>query len=189
MRTKAYLTAFWRIILGLSLLFSAAGCDGSLIPEPPPSQGTARPGATTPAPTARTAAPTRPAAVASLSPTLSITPPIHPPATPALSVTPADLSGVSITFWHPWSGEASEELQAILNEFNRNNRYGIRVQAQAFDGLSALEDAIQAVERQGGELPDLLAAYPSQARHLDAGGQTLVDLDLYVSDPAWGLHL
>ena len=182
MHTKAYLTAFWRMLLGLSLLFSAASCDADFIPEPPPTQGTARPSAAAPTST-RAGPPLPPAASTTLTPLHLAT---RPPATPALSVTPADLSGVTITFWHPWDGEAGETLRILINEFNRSNRYGVRIQAQAFAGPEALEEALQAARQPGGALPDLLMAYPHQSRHLDAGGQVLVDLNAYASDPTWG---
>ncbi len=185
MRTKVYLTAILRMLLGLSLLLGAAGCDGSSLPNPQPTAttpaGSASSSPATPVLT-RTTRPGSAPATATPAPTRPQPSPTHHP---AISITPEDLAGQVITFWHPWAGAEGEAIQQLINQFNRSNPHAVRVDAQAFGGMDALQDAIWAAE-QGGTLPDLLVAYPYQARQLDINGQTLVDLNAYLYDPAWG---
>ena len=97
-----------------------------------------------------------------------------------------ELNGLTITFWHPWRGEQGALLQNMLAEFNRTNRWGITVQATAYDGLGWMEEAVEA-GLISGTLPDLLVGYNYQALHWDASGRVLVDLNEYASDPTWGL--
>ena len=77
-------------------------------------------------------------------------------------------------------------LQNILNEFNHTNPWGITVQATAYDGISWLEEAMEAALIAGSP-PDLLVGYNYQALHWDASGRVLVDLNEYAGDLTWGL--
>lgn len=190
MRTKVYLTAIWRMLLGLSLLLGAAGCDGSSSAYPQPATTQAS-GINTGAGTASSAATpvstrtTRPGGVPASATPAPTRPQPSPTRPPAINLTADDLSGQAITFWHPWSGEKNEAIQQLIDHFNRGNPYDLSVEVQAFNGMNALQEAFQAAE-QSGTLPDLLVAYPYQARQLDLNGQTLVDLNAYLYDSNWG---
>ena len=104
-----------------------------------------------------------------------------------LSVTGAELRGVQVSLWHPWTGSTGAALQAILDEFNRTNQWGITVQASAYEGFGRLDEAVESAAISG-TLPDVLVNYGYQAQHWDESG-VVTDLTPYVNDPVWGLSI
>ena len=76
-------------------------------------------------------------------------------------------------------------MQAILDEFNRTNQWGITVQASAYEGFGRLDEAVESALLANTQ-PDVMVDYGYQARHWD-GVEALVDLTPYVNDPVWGL--
>jgi len=100
-------------------------------------------------------------------------------------VTTAELRGLQVNLWHPWTGATGAVLQAILDEFNRTNKWGITVQASAYEGFGRLDEAVESAIISD-TLPDVLVDYSSQARHWDGSG-VVTDLTPYVNDPVWGL--
>ena len=181
---SAYLTPFLKLAPGLILLLGLLSCTHPRTPSdtitPDGTLGSLTPDAQTTAGTP--ARPTRaPTSTATRTPIPTITAPVS-----TLDVQSEDLSGLAITFWHPWGGEQGALLQDILDEFNRTNRWDITVEVTAFEGLDRLEEAVDAA-LIAGNLPDLLAAYNYQALHWDASGTVLVDLNEYAGDPTWGL--
>ena len=174
---NAYLTAFLKLTPGLIVIAMLASCHSSptalttITPGSPPADSSA----------AETARPTRtPVATATPSPTPTIAPPVS-----TLEVQAEQLSGLTVTFWHPWGGEQGSQLEGMLAEFNRTNQWGITVQTTAYNGLSWMEEAVEAA-MSSGTLPDLLIAYDYQASHWDATNSALVDLEQYAADPSWG---
>ena len=125
---------------------------------------------------------TRIAATAA-KPTATRTPKPKPTRTPTpvptsdLGVDPADLGGLEISLWHPWSGPLEKALDALVKDFNASNEWGIRARAvshASYDGLSlALES--------GDDLPEALIGYTYQSP------DSALPLDPYVDDPEWGL--
>src|SRR3989304_3408657 len=97
-----------------------------------------------------------------------------------------DLSGVTVSFWHVWgSGSAAEAMQAIVDEFNATNMYGITVESLNQGGYSDLENARNA-PIQSGDVPSLVAGYSNALANwynVDA----IVDLNTFVNDPDYGL--
>lgn len=116
-------------------------------------------------------------------PTIPPTPNVKMPS--ALGVTAADLQGMQVILWHPWSGSSGAILQTILNEFNRSNPWGIIVQTSAFEGFGRLDEAMEAAIPSS-TLPNVLMDYGYQAQHWD-GSELVADLTPYVNDPLWGL--
>jgi multiple sugar transport system substrate-binding protein len=176
---RAYLTAFLKHTPGLLLILALAACDGSQSPG-----RTNTPASLTSAAESTAAATARPTRTPAVTATHTTTPTAVPVST--LDVQADELNGLTITFWHPWSGEQGALLQNMLAEFNRTNRWGITVQATAYEGLGWLEDAVEAGLNDG-TLPDMLVGYNYQALHWDASGRVLVDLNEYARDPTWGL--
>lgn len=131
-----------------------------------------------------------PSATASSLPDPKVTPTLYlsqPTETPSATVLQSpDLDGVVVQFWHPWKGEAELVLEDMVADFNRTNEWGIKVETTAYMGVGALADAVSAA-LFAGRLPGVLAAYTSQVLRWDVGGNTFADLQLYVSDPLWGL--
>lgn len=97
-----------------------------------------------------------------------------------------DPSGQTVTFWHVWATEPTASgLQAIVDEFNATNEWGITVNAQAQGGYSDLEDAMNAAI-QSGDTPDIVVGYTNI---LDTwySVDVLADMNSFVADPEWGL--
>jgi multiple sugar transport system substrate-binding protein/sn-glycerol 3-phosphate transport system substrate-binding protein len=101
-----------------------------------------------------------------------------------LGVSATDLSGIQVSLWHPWTGSTGSALQAILDEFNRTNQWGITVNASSYEGFGKLDDAVEAALSTD-SLPDVLVDYGYLGRHWD-NNNILVDLTPYVNDPVWG---
>lgn len=98
----------------------------------------------------------------------------------------ADPTGQSITFWHVWgTGIPNLTIQAIVDEFNARNEWGITVKAVDQWSYTNLEDAFNAAIKAG-ELPDLVTGYTNAMAHWYALG-AVIDLDPYLNDPALGL--
>jgi len=179
------LTAFRSIILGMLLILVLAACGYGQpglptqtdVPTQAVSQspqGTLTPRSTRPASRYVTRTPT--------------SGPPQPTATPVktLDVVPEELSGQKITFWHPWQGQLGDVMQIIIDEYNRTNRFGVKVEIRTFDSFASLEQAFDTALATG-DPPSLLAAYDDRTQHWDQGGQTLVNLQAYAGDPIWGL--
>jgi len=181
---SAYLTAFLRLAPGWILVLALVSCRGGQTssakstPERLPGSPISGALATFGVPD-RTNHP--PIATSTQTPLPSPTAPVS-----TLDVQSEELRGLTITFWHPWIGAQGELLGDILDEFNRTNRWGIIVQATGYAGLDQLDAVMDAAQVEG-TLPDMLAGYNYQARHWDQGGEVLVDLNIYTSDPSWGL--
>ncbi|MCI0519430.1 MAG: extracellular solute-binding protein [Chloroflexi bacterium] len=105
------------------------------------------------------------------------------PAASTLGVRPADLQGVEISFWHPLSGAAGEEINALAAQFNQENEWGVRVVVTAAGSYDALYAGLAAA-LEAGAAPGLALAYAAQGRQWDAA---LLDWAPYVDDAQWGL--
>jgi multiple sugar transport system substrate-binding protein len=157
--------------VGLLVCFGLylAGCTQS----PPPAPQTTRPAT-------RSAAPVP----GRRTPTPTFTAPTPQP-TSAVRVDPQDLRGLQLTFWHPWSGSAASALAELVAEFNAQNEWGLRVNSVYKGNFDDLFNQV-ITPTQSADVPDLTLAYPYQAQAYDANSK-LVDLNLYLQDPRWGL--
>jgi multiple sugar transport system substrate-binding protein len=100
-------------------------------------------------------------------------------------VSPQELRGLQVTLWQPWSGSAAGALAELVSEFNAQNEWGIRLQSIYKGNFDDLFNQVITATRSTG-VPDLTLAYPYQAQAYDTGAE-LVDLNLYLQDPRWGL--
>jgi multiple sugar transport system substrate-binding protein len=119
-----------------------------------------------------------PATASSAAP--SETPPVS-----QINLQPEDLRGTIIHFWYPWTGAAGQAMRSLVDEFNLNNEWGIVVVPIAQAGLDGIDEQL-AVASQTGDMPDLVVGYLHQLMQWDQA-QPLVDLQVYVDDPVWGL--
>ncbi len=109
-------------------------------------------------------------------------------ATPAsaLGVSAADLRGVQLAFWHPWSGDLAKEVEAAVSEFNQSNIWGITVSVTGLGSVSALDAQLSdGVKKKS--LPGVVAVPPENIAHLQQSSSTVVDLKPYYTDVQWGL--
>jgi ABC-type glycerol-3-phosphate transport system substrate-binding protein len=167
-RSCAFQWFTWVFIVLLAL----SSCD----PAPPPVPSTeaeATPGKTV------TPRPSNTAPASTEAPTDTPTP------VPSLDVNRADLQGLTIQFWHAWDGEAGEQIETLVDEFNRQNEWGLLVQPNYVDGYDEMFERVNA-GLENGDAPDVVVGYLHQALAWDAR-QEVVDLAAYAGDPTWGL--
>jgi len=96
-----------------------------------------------------------------------------------------NLKGVTVTFWHQHTSSREEGLKKMVAEFNAANPYGIIVNAEYAGGYSDIYNKMLA-GFSAKQVPDLVVAYQNQAgayQLIDG----LVDMDVYVNDPQFGL--
>jgi multiple sugar transport system substrate-binding protein len=119
----------------------------------------------------------------------TLVPPIPPTPneeTPSpLGVNGADLRGVQVRLWQPWTGARGTALESLVDEFNRTNQWGIHVTVNSYEGFGRLDEAVESSITSGNP-PDMLIDYGYQAQHWD-GSNVITDLSAYVNDPVWGL--
>ena len=120
-----------------------------------------------------------------VTPAVTNTPTPTPEPVSPLGVDTDDLQNTRIQFWHIWSGAAGEVVERIVEEFNAENEWGIQVQAEYQGSLDEMFSNVHnAIEISAA--PDLVVGYLYQALDWDAEWE-LVDLNVYVDDPVWGL--
>ena len=95
--------------------------------------------------------------------------------------------GLNIEFWHPWSGETAVAIDKLVETFNTENQWGIRVQAVARGDESTLVAAIMDA-LEGDTQPDLVAV-PDYAIHGWYEQGKVVDLTDIVISEKWGLSV
>ena len=103
-----------------------------------------------------------------------------------LDVNSDELQDVTIRFWHPWSEETGRVIEALVDEFNRANIWGIQVQADYQGGYDELSENVTAA-LEAGTGPDVIAGYYYQGLEWNRAGEGLLELTPYVEDPVWGL--
>lgn len=154
------------LILGVFLLLAACGSQ----PSPTLTSTVAAPQATI----TSTRTP--------IAPTATVT----PQPTSSLGVDQSALNGVTISFWHPWSGETGKVIQESIEEFNANNEYGITVESASQGTFNSLNDIIDNTDTGSG-LPNLTIGSNYQILSWNSSGKRVVGLNAYVNDPEWGL--
>jgi multiple sugar transport system substrate-binding protein len=179
---KRYLTLFYCLTLALAVILAllAISLDMERTPEIVDIQQ---------------ATPTSTAAITSENKTSDgpTTPTEIPPVPPTpnevtpstLGVTSADLQNIQVSLWHPWSGPLAAQLQSILEDYSRTNKWGITVNITGYEDFGRLHEAVESSVISG-TLPDILIDYGYEAQNLDAD-EVLADLSPYVNDPVWGL--
>jgi multiple sugar transport system substrate-binding protein len=96
-----------------------------------------------------------------------------------------DPSGQTVLYWHQYNGGAQQEtMNALVEQFNSTNEYGITVEAVAIGNYNDLRDQMNAAIVSG-ELPNLVAGYQSDALSY-YGDDAVVDLNALFTDPTWG---
>ena len=115
----------------------------------------------------------------------TVTPVVSPTALPQLQVNAEKLKDVEITFAHPWMGDISGQVNAIVDEFNQTNVWGVHVKTEAPGNPAQMYDQVTA-DLKAGTAPQIVAAPIEQLSAWQAGGNALVDLNDYVNDAQWG---
>lgn len=110
--------------------------------------------------------------------------PAPTPTPPDIAVDPADLSGISIRFAHPWAGEAAEVFEDIAREFSLTNPWDFWVDVEAYGSETALLESLQS-DPDGDDIPGLIAAHPYYLFGLE--GYASANLFDYLDHNEWGL--
>ena len=98
----------------------------------------------------------------------------------------SDLDGTTVKFWHVWgTGQPSEGMTAVVDEFNATNEYGITVEAVDQGDYRDTEDAMNAAI-QSGDVPDVIVGY-SNALAGWYSVDAVVDLNPYIESEMVGL--
>jgi len=96
-----------------------------------------------------------------------------------------DPTGQTVVWWHNHSGSREEKLAAMIDKFNTENPYGITVEALNQGHYGDIDEKMKA-GIVSGDLPGLVVGYQN-AQASYAAVDALVDMNIYVDDPYWGL--
>jgi multiple sugar transport system substrate-binding protein/sn-glycerol 3-phosphate transport system substrate-binding protein len=173
-----------------------AACAAPAAPAPAAPAATTAPAApaatTAPAQAEATQAPEAPATVAATeAPAATQAPAAAPPGEGMMTpedVDAIDLTGKNVTvkFWHNYSGAQVTGVLDIVNDFNANNPYGIKVELEkAGASYDELYNKISA-SLQGGDPPALARAYQNQAAFYRNEG-AVIDLSPFIQSKKYGL--
>ena len=99
------------------------------------------------------------------------------------TVAVVDPTGAQITFWYQHSGDRDKAMQAMLDEFNKTNKWKITVRGEYAGPYDQIYNKMVAA-LAAGKPPELVVAYQNQAATY---ADDLVDLNPYVNDSAWGI--
>jgi len=102
-----------------------------------------------------------------------------------LGVREESLKGLTVNVWHPWFGVESSLFESLVQDFNKENKWGIIVVSTSQNNYSYLYENVSA-SLAAPDRPDLVIALPEQALAWDADG-VVIDLTPYVDDPAYGV--
>lgn len=97
-----------------------------------------------------------------------------------------DPNGQTVVWWHNHSGSREEGLKGLIAEFNSSNPCGITVDAQNQGSYNDIRDKVNASIGAGEQPAALIVGYQNDQAFYQLN-DTLVDLNLYVNDPTWGL--
>ena len=102
-----------------------------------------------------------------------------------LEVNKADLLGVTVTFWHPFTGDTAERLREMAQSFNEENDLGIRVEIFSMGAAGALNERMIVESAEDGEMPDLVAA-PVLLAHVWNHEGWVIPVEAYLNHSEWG---
>jgi multiple sugar transport system substrate-binding protein/sn-glycerol 3-phosphate transport system substrate-binding protein len=101
--------------------------------------------------------------------------------------------GQTITFWHPYTDERQIALEALIEEFNATNEWGIIVEIASFQNTGLLYDQMILqlinINNFGGNrdgLPNMVIGFPHEIALYALTEETIVDLNQFMHSPLWG---
>ncbi|MCJ7694537.1 MAG: extracellular solute-binding protein [Anaerolineaceae bacterium] len=95
------------------------------------------------------------------------------------------LYGTEIKFIYPWTGKIDLTLQALINEFNKQNEWGIIMTGISIGGAEPMFELLNE-QSLAGDMPDLIILNPYLIKRLE-GENYWTDLSNYINDQVWGL--
>ncbi|NJN80191.1 MAG: extracellular solute-binding protein [Anaerolineales bacterium] len=106
------------------------------------------------------------------------------PAPSRLEVNEEALRGLEITVWTPWHEVEQSLFESFVNQFNKENQWGIQVDLQSQVNFSNLYETVNA-SLPTDERPDLVIALPEHAHGWFDDG-VAINLNKYVDDAVYG---
>jgi ABC-type glycerol-3-phosphate transport system substrate-binding protein len=106
------------------------------------------------------------------------------PAASQLNVEKEALRGVQLKAWHPWFGAQASLFESQVAQFNTENEWGIIVSAEGKGNYSELFLQTDAALKES-DSPQIAIAFPEHAIEWQ---EQVVDLNVYVHDPLYGLN-
>lgn len=102
-------------------------------------------------------------------------------------VAPVDVSGTTVTYWHvfPADDPQGEWIDALIEEFNQTNEYGITVEGYDQGSYNDVASKMTA-GIQSGDLPNLAMGYTNNIAEWASVG-VMVDMYDFVNDEEHGL--
>ncbi|MCX8061749.1 MAG: extracellular solute-binding protein [Anaerolineales bacterium] len=113
-------------------------------------------------------------------------PTLTPSPTSIIQLNDKQLQGVSIQFWHPYSGEVGATLDQLADEFSRQNLWQIKIENENINGIDLLRERVEAAIGQN-KTPSLVILPLYQALGWNLDPALLIDWSMYVEDNRWGL--
>jgi ABC-type glycerol-3-phosphate transport system substrate-binding protein len=139
-------------------------------------------------PATQTAQKRLPTAVITVLPSKSVKTPLT--STPTVTSPEAAVTVVLqrqlIQFWYIRQAGKEDAVQKLVEEFNKTNRWGIRVEAVPQDSSGLMDEALNNALQEK-KLPAVLSGYSHDLQYWNTTGILLVDLQDYVDDPTWGI--
>ena len=187
---------FMLLVALIVVLAIVAACAPAPTPAPTAAPPTKAPAASSVAPSssAAPASSSSASSVASSSVAPTAVPPsptavkINNPPKTAAEVDAIDLAGkkVTVTYWHNRPQADQDLLQAMLDEFNKSNPYGITAKAEIAG--AAYNDVYNKVNAaiQAGQPPEFSVAYQNQAAFYRAQG-AVIDINPFLKSSKYGL--
>jgi ABC-type glycerol-3-phosphate transport system substrate-binding protein len=109
--------------------------------------------------------------------------------TPSSKITavPTEMQGISIQFWHPWTGEEGKLIAKLAEEYNQSNEWRIQIQPKYQGNLDELSAQVSKAINTTGQIPDLVVGFTYQAQTWNAARPIVLDIQASVEDLVWGM--
>ena len=104
-------------------------------------------------------------------------------ATSSLNVQKEALRGVQVKVWHPYYGAEASLFESQVQQFNKENEWGITVMAQGKENFSELFSQTDAALQETHN-PQIVVAFPE---HALGWKEFVVDLNPYLNDAVYGI--
>ncbi len=96
-----------------------------------------------------------------------------------------DLQDVQLTFYHPWNGDVSRQMDILVDTFNQTNSWGIFVEVSDLGGSQQVFQHTEN-EIQAGDPPNVVIA-PVEELAYWADQESVVVLDDFLNDSTYGM--
>jgi ABC-type glycerol-3-phosphate transport system substrate-binding protein len=98
----------------------------------------------------------------------------------------AQSESVTITYWHPQTGDRQIFMDALIEEFNASNPYNIVVVGESLGSYGAITNQVIDGLKNNGVLPNVVVAYPNSFADFARYGRVRF-IDDYLADPTIGI--